>query len=777
MNKTKKIILTTGLISALPLVAFSCSPAQKAKENKDDTENKDPKKELKTDNKDKKKDSKTPKTADTKTKESGEFKADKGASTSKKTESVEGDDKNIQREIDNLTIEVTEWDGPNKPKNEVIFSRLIPTSIKFNVKGTDNAEIKNNASVLSVAIEREENGTDKSVYTGSGEIIYLFKVKGKEYTKRVAYSGFRTNPRGVDANNKIILSQPVPKSEQEKYYAGDQKYRFQKDNEKYISGLRSRQGADFRSTENLESSKLSEFNKKAEELGLDNYENQKLKGFTIPVSEEGEIKLSLNDGPEVPKAPNNTDFRGKNPDLARFQQFGIPRYLLNEKYKDYALQTYQITVTFQDPERPDNKNASRSESGTIWILDFIKEENGKYPTKWFFGTNLHVANILKYKDVKGFALTKLNPDVGIHTKLGLVEFDHEKFSRLISDMVKGNEALTTFYTAEDYLNSKPADFLEKKQAEKYKDAEEFIDFAVLELDFNKLPNNGSYGGYFDFSEADKSEVAKSFTNSYATNENKHIKFLSTSYLSNYEKANQPLVIKKGETPKAVDNFYLVGYPSAKNDFTFDQYVDEFEYQNKVRSFYLFTNGDFDLFGNISLNEINETYSIPEKVWNKGYDLSYALGYRTFVDKPGLSDEFISASKVGKDFLVSKETGKTLISSGLSYLPRAYSPLGGSSGSSMRNQNNELVAVFHASNQSAVTGLASAFRSEGFDYKGAYGEYNLPQYDLIYGGGKNQKSSYRQKLIEKYGSKHTNLFKDNYEIPEKFKFKNTENTGK
>ncbi|UWV85010.1 DUF31 family protein [Mycoplasmopsis felis] len=52
--------------------------------------------------------------------------------------------------------------------------------------------------------------------------------------------------------------------------------------------------------------------------------------------------------------------------------------------------------------------------------------------------------------------------------------------------------------------------------------------------------------------------------------------------------------------------------------------------------------------------------------------------------------------------------------------RWYVPYGGASGSSVRTQNNELVAVFHSANESAKTGLAAAFRSEGYDYNGLFG---------------------------------------------------------
>nr|WP_307926785.1 hypothetical protein [Mycoplasmopsis bovis] len=51
-----------------------------------------------------------------------------------------------------------------------------------------------------------------------------------------------------------------------------------------------------------------------------------------------------------------------------------------------------------------------------------------------------------------------------------------------------------------------------------------------------------------------------------------------------------------------------------------------------------------------------------------------------------------------------------------------------------------------------------FRSPGKDYNKLFGNYNLPQYDLIYGGGKDQKNSYRQALEAKYKSNEWKNFK-------------------
>ncbi|MCU9937760.1 DUF31 family protein [Mycoplasmopsis felis] len=47
--------------------------------------------------------------------------------------------------------------------------------------------------------------------------------------------------------------------------------------------------------------------------------------------------------------------------------------------------------------------------------------------------------------------------------------------------------------------------------------------------------------------------------------------------------------------------------------------------------------------------------------------------------------------------ISTQDNKHYINFGLEYTPRWYAPGGGASGSSVRNQRNELVGVYHASN--------------------------------------------------------------------------------
>lgn len=154
------------------------------------------------------------------------------------------------------------------------------------------------------------------------------------------------------------------------------------------------------------------------------------------------------------------------------------------------------------------------------------------------------------------------------------------------------------------------------------------------------------------------------------------------------------------------------------------------------SFSLWINSENEYYGAKITDEENGPSSYPKEKLDRGNFLSYQIGYRSFIDKPGVLDTFIAIPKLGKDFYYLN--GKRYVNMALAYMPRRYAPTGGSSGTSIRNQNNELVSVFYASNSSARVGISAAFRSEGYDYKGLYGKYNLPQYDLIYGGGQDQK---------------------------------------
>ncbi len=85
---------------------------------------------------------------------------------------------------------------------------------------------------------------------------------------------------------------------------------------------------------------------------------------------------------------------------------------------------------------------------------------------------------------------------------------------------------------------------------------------------------------------------------------------------------------------------------------------------------------------------------------------------------------------------------------------------GSSGSIFVDQNNYIYGIHFASDFTAHVGINFALKCEGYNYKGAYGNYNLQPYDLINGGYDNQKQSYKSQLKKLYPNGiRTHIFKN------------------
>ncbi|QJR43673.1 hypothetical protein HLA87_02650 [Mycoplasma miroungigenitalium] len=433
----------------------------------------------------------------------------------------------------------------------------------------------------------------------------------------------------------------------------------------------------------------------------------------------------------------------------------------------------------------------RGANGTMWIMDYeIPTGAKKYPTKWYFGTNSHVAKLMSSSTFNGFDVTVLSPETGIKSVLKLTGLD-ERFTNYSfsgSDVQKG---VTKIYDAVDYLTTSPSKYLSDTDKAKYKDVEEMIDFAIIEIDFEKITSNNQNIQSSVTSNnvmlnsnilANAEDLAKAITNNYYAREDKNkTKFLPKSYLHNYEQIDYPFR-KKGSKDKNTDELFALGYPMAREDFFLRRYYDDDQIKWKETYQSLWTNSDYRFYNASNVSEGGKA-NISEERYKRGNFLSYQIGYRSFIDKPGINDGFIVSPIRGKEIYKTYDETKTKLksyfNSGLQYMLRHFVPVGGSSGSSVRNQNNELVGVHSTIIQSAKTDFVAAFRSEGYDYKGAYGEYNLPQYDLIYGGGKEQKTSYLDSLINKYGENgiHTWLFKNGASksnIPSQFLFNNTEN---
>ncbi|PZW01586.1 Ig-specific serine endopeptidase MIP [Metamycoplasma auris] len=407
-----------------------------------------------------------------------------------------------------------------------------------------------------------------------------------------------------------------------------------------------------------------------------------------------------------------------------------------------------------------------SENGTMWILDYQLNENG-YPTKWYFGTNSHVAKALT-KDLTSFAITKIDSNLKVGTNLNVSRLD----DNITTFYFNNKDAIKKVFDGVDYLKDNPSKFLIPEQREKYKDYGAFTDFAVLEIDFTKINNFSALSNenlvdqkYLHLKDNNFAQnLAKEITNNYANNKDKQIKFVKNSYLKDYKKIDFPL---KGKFNKDQEYLYAVGWPQSSGDFYLDQYKDALALEQARINFSLWFNSEYEYYE----SKINQQIFNLENKKDQGNFLSYNVGYRTFSNLPGLVDTFLAVPKFGDGFY--ELDGKKYINISLGYMPRRYAPVAGASGSSIRNQNNELVSIYYATNSFGRVGLSSAFRSEGFNYQGLYGQYNLPQYDLIYGGGKDQTKSYKDELKKLYGDAFkTNLFANGIskENPD-FKFSN------
>ncbi|MBU4689449.1 DUF31 family protein [Mycoplasma zalophidermidis] len=458
---------------------------------------------------------------------------------------------------------------------------------------------------------------------------------------------------------------------------------------------------------------------------------------------------------------------------------------------DDLLKIFEDELKGYEDELKHNRK-SRGANGTMWIMDYEIPNNGGYPTKWYFGTNSHVAKLMSSSTFNGFNVTVLSPQTGVKSLLRLTGLD-DRFTNFNFGGNNIGEAVKKVYDATDYLNTSPSQYLTTSDKEKYKDVEEMIDFAVIEVDFKKLVNLQSSvirntKPVLDNSvlaNSDAQKLAKLITNDYySRSDDKKTKFLSKSYLLNYQNIDFPIAKRKGDA-KTTDELFALGYPMAREDFFLRRYYDDDQIKWKETYQSLWTNSDYRFYSGTNVSEGGQP-NFPEERYKRGNYLSYQVGYRSFIDKPGLNDGFIVSPIRGKEIYKTysddKTTLKSYFNTGLQYMLRHFVPIGGSSGSSVRNQNNELVGVHSTIIPSAKTDFVAAFRSEGYDYKGAYGDYNLPQYDLIYGGGKDQKTSYLDSLIKIYGENglKTWLFKKGISkknVPSEFLFNQNQNKEK
>ncbi|VEU75716.1 putative lipoprotein [Mycoplasmopsis maculosa] len=694
----------------------------------------------------------------------------------------------INKEKNNNTYEldvlVKKFSNNTNDKSQLYPTDLNSSEFDFEIKG-ENA---NNFYVDNIELDFYFNQKGKNISDWLGALDLIVNLKNNNdkninIKKILKLNGFKHNPLNGD---KVDLIFPSPFDEIRKNYTEYKNLShnqiFDLENEEYMNALQAspmvwgdKHPKEYRKDldlTNLES--IKKFDNLAKSINIDSYSNWYTKGHTLPKYDKNGnfLGLSIYDGQEIGKGHIRADFLGTN----QWRAEGLPRMLVNDMYKKIAMQTFGIEFTNDNSD-----GQSFGTSGTLWILDFEKTKDGSYPTKWFFATNLHVADSL-LKDTKNVIITKISSNANLNDKFSISTED-DKFEKFFfKQKILKNNFITKIFEGNDFLKTKPSDFLYKEQAEKYKNAEEYADLAILEFDFSKaILEDGIWAYSSDRSndidikyskEKNNAELlAKLITNNYANNKSVHISFLKKSYMEDYDKINKKIIYKRSDNYNFNgDSLYALGFPVSENDYFLLEDGEEGSdlYNKRKESLSIWTNSESRFYNNLTKENLNKK-DFSKDILDQGDYLSQNIGYRTFSNKPGIIDAFLTANHIGNNLYL--KDNQNLISFGLNYAIKNYVPYGGSSGSSFRNQNNELIGIFHSANSSGKVGLVASFRSEGYNYNGLFGNYNMPQYDLIYGGGKDQRKSYREELLKKYPSLKTNLFPEGLNIyDEDYKFK-------
>ncbi|AJC50077.1 Ig-specific serine endopeptidase MIP [Mesomycoplasma flocculare] len=491
---------------------------------------------------------------------------------------------------------------------------------------------------------------------------------------------------------------------------------------------------------------------------------------------------------------------------------GLPRMLPNEEYKKLTKNAIAIHIRngsflkFRPdgqegiPEYLDPKEIvhfSKGWHGTLNILDYKKEDNGTYPLTWYFITNAHVLNRLllandyhagkiygrdedaynsynRQYNTWSLSLTKIKSSVGLNnimTTTGETRKDNYYDTVNISIRTKttnihnGGKQLdvsANFATQDDKLNNnqelpkdaelnaktivfgtnvfekKPGDYTDQ---EKYKNMEELLDFAIMELTFDneqqaKVITQDWYNDHKDTKTNDKTSTITSEANLLEKNQYEQLP------------ANQ---------------FYGLGFPVSEGELnsTLNEYKNKQAWQTRKFSVSPYVNKDHDLYFNSDLTN-------PKL--KDGGDLSWTRSYRSFVNKPGLTDLFISNAYVSNGFIKVTKFDKSTntfketpyLFWGLGTLLDNFTAGGGMSGTGVY-KNNKLYSLVFANDRTASTALTLNLRSYGHEYNGYYGSYNLPKYDLIY-GSKHQRKSYFQAMQQLYTGKSikTYLFPNGFD---------------
>ncbi|WP_391516979.1 Ig-specific serine endopeptidase MIP [Mycoplasmoides gallisepticum] len=547
--------------------------------------------------------------------------------------------------------------------------------------------------------------------------------------------------------------------------------------------------------------KLKEYDDKAKKLGLPTYRDAFGYGFLLPnIGEDGTIGSGLVqrkdlDGPNlIPAYQPGVLGTGLNfINLADSTGFlGLPRTILNDHYRDFSKTVYSLSYSnsLSDPVKSRESEKLTDEQkidqklqsylGTTWILDYKLAENGRYPTTWYFASNMHVLENLLLPDIAGtsndfrdfehrnyeartnfasltfanywnkdvtptgsrFATTQPNAV----TTLNYIKEQNvdeitittqEQFDKISTPYVRVNihpKNIKPIFLGADFLKDSSV----PSERGRYSDAKTMIDFGVIEITFNN------------------EQIAKWLTSDYANwPADKKYKFASSSLLDD-----------KTYTDLKQNDLYAIGFPNSYDDYKIRYLGSDGENIIADRNYVSFWSNKS---GNYYANSNPTKFLRDHK--EQGGDLSWS-NTRTFVNKPGVTDLFLSyPSFDGSPKIYSR---MKYVNTGLGYLINNYVPSGGASGTRIIDSNGQIWGILYGVAKTGTSGYVTALRSEGMNYDGLYGSYNLPQYDLVYGGGKDQKDSYLDQMIKRRANEKTWLFPNGVNrnnVPDQFKFKN------
>ncbi|WP_027123871.1 MIP family Ig-specific serine endopeptidase [Mycoplasmoides pirum] len=375
------------------------------------------------------------------------------------------------------------------------------------------------------------------------------------------------------------------------------------------------------------------------------------------------------------------------------------------------------------------ERSDSSPNGTSWILDYkipdgiesetnITYTDDNYPLTWYFGTNSHVLDDLRlpndtlYPHIDPTVDTdakKQTNTILLRNPISYNLFEKNEDPRLnfdYSNVVTTSTVYLKIFDDEDKNHENP-------RAKRIFLGNDFL--STSPKDFNTCDNFKKYEEYADFAVWEytfrTSKEAKEVTYNYANNKPEDkFKYKKTDLL------HDPSALPDGTV-------YQVGYPQVGNNFE------------------------------MNVNRPKDDES------GKGSTLSTSINYNNIDGHPGLLDNSLGLASwlLGYQY----EDKLPYLPWGLNYATNYGNMAGGSSGSLITDSEGYAWSIHYASDNEAVTGLSQAFYSKGYDYKGKWGKYNLPGYDLISGYEKDpnefplQKTSYRDNLIKLYGKNKTN----------------------